>query len=331
MPEVIEKIEQLMEYETAGDPITGLKWTRKTTEKIAKELKSFGISVGRTTVGKFLKKLAFSLKVNHKKKALGAKKTPEARAQRNQQFEYINLLRTQFADEGNPTISVDSKKKEMVGDFKNNGEAWRKRAFEVGDHDFRQYAEGIAINYGIYDMLANMGSMFVGIHHDTPAFAVESIAKWWKQDGAKRYVGRKSLLILADAGGSNGYRVRAWKYELQRKLCDPFGLHVTVCHYPPGASKWNPIEHRLFSAISNNWRGIPLKSYETILKYMRSTKTMPKDGPGLRVRARLVRNKYGNGQKVSDREMSQLALKKHDTLPLWNYSISSRKYGIISG
>jgi hypothetical protein len=319
-------IEALMEYETAGDPMTGLKWTKKTTQKLAKELKTLGIKeVNRTSVGRLLKDLGYSLKVNHKKKALGGKNTPETRAQRNQQFEYINLLRSQFADEGNPIISVDSKKKEMVGDFKNNGSAWRKRAFEVSDHDFRQYAEGMAIGYGIYDTLANTGSMFVGIHHDTPAFAVDSIVKWWKQDGAKKYKGCKSLLILADAGGSNGYRPRAWKYELQRNLCDPFGLFVTVCHYPPGASKWNPIEHRLFSAISNNWEGVPLDSYEKILKYMRTTKTTPKHGPGLRVKATMVRKRYRNGQKVTDSEMSRLKLEKHDTLPNWNYSLSPRK------
>lgn len=325
MPEVIERIEELMKYETAGDPITGLKWTRKTTEKIARELFSFGISVGRTTVSKLLKKLGFSLKVNHKKKALGAKTTTEARAQRDKQFGYINALRRQFADKGNPIISVDTKKKEMVGDFKNNGSSWRKKAFEVSDHDFRQYAEGVAIGRGVYDVQANSGFIYVGVHHDTPAFAVNSIVQWWKQAGSKSYSGCKELLVLADAGGSNGYRVRAWKCELQRKLCDPYQLRVTVCHYPPGASKWNPIEHRLFGAISNNWRGIPLNSYETILKYMRSTKTKPKSGPGLKVRARLVREKFENGQKVSDGEMSQLALKKHDTLPLWNYSISPRK------
>ncbi len=319
-------IETLMEYATAGDPITGLKWTKKTTQKLAGELRTLGIKeVNRTSVGRLLKDLGFSLKVNHKKKALGVKNTAEARANRNQQFEYINLIRAQFADEGNPTTSVDGKKKEKVGNFKNNGSAWRKRAFEVSDHDFRQYAEGIAIGYGIYDTVANTGSMFVGIDHDTPAFAVDCIAKWWKQDGAKRYKGCNSLLILADAGGCNGYRPRAWKYELQRKLCDPFGIRVTVCHYPPGASKWNPIEHRLFSAISNNWEGVPLNSYETILKHMKTTKTSPKNGPGLRVKATLVRKKYPTGQKVSEEEMSQLQLQRHDTLPDWNYTLSPRK------
>jgi hypothetical protein len=245
-------IERLMEYETAGDPVTGLKWTRKTTQKLADELKALGIQdVNRTTVGRLLKVLDFSLKVNHKKKALGANKTSKAREQRNQQFEYINGLRSQFADKGNPVISVDTKKKEMVGDFKNNGSSWRKKAFEVSDHDFRQYAEGVAIGRGVYDVQANRGFMYIGIHHDTPAFAVDSIVQWWKQFGSKSYPGRKKLLILADAGGSNGYRLRAWKYGLQEKLCDPWGINVTVCHYPPGASKWNPIEHRLFSAISN--------------------------------------------------------------------------------
>ena len=319
-------IEELMEYETAGDPMTGLKWTRKTTQKVTHELKALGIKeVNRTTVSRLLKDLDYSLKVNHKKKALGVNQTPEARARRDQQFKYISRIRAQFTDEGNPIISVDSKKKEMVGDFKNNGSAWRKKAFEVGDHDFRQYAEGIAIGYGIYDTLANRGSMFVGIDHNTPAFAVESIAKWWKQDGAKKYEGCKKLLILADAGGSNGYRPRAWKYELQRKLCDPFELCVTVCHYPPGASKWNPIEHRLFSAISNNWKGVPLNSYDKIIKYMRRTKTTPDQGPGLKVKATLVRKRYKNGQKVSDKEMSQLQLENHDTLPNWNYTISPTK------
>ncbi|MCK4487413.1 MAG: ISAzo13 family transposase [Desulfobacterales bacterium] len=222
-PEIIAMIERLMEYETAGDPMTGLKWTRKTTQKLTNELNALGVKeVNRTTVGRLLKNLGYSLKVNHKKKALGANKTPEARAQRNQQFEYINRLRTEFADEGNPIIRVDAKKKQMVGDFKNNGASWRKKAFEVSDHDFRQYAEGIAIGFGIYDIQANTGFMVVGIHHDTPAFAVDCIVKWWKQVGLKRYPGRKELLILADAGGSNGYRLRAWKYELQRKLCDPF-------------------------------------------------------------------------------------------------------------
>jgi hypothetical protein len=318
-------IETLMEYATAGDPITGLKWTKKTTQKLAAELRTLGIKeVNRTSVGRLLKDLGYSLKVNHKKKALGVKNTAEARTNRNQQFEYINLLRAQFANEGNPIISVDGKKKEMVGDFKNNGSAWRKRAFEVSDHDFRQYAEGIAIGYGIYDTVANTGSMFVGIDHDTPAFAVDCIVKWWKQDLAQ-HRGCNSLLILADAGGCNGYRPRAWKYELQRKLCDPFGIRVTVCHYPPGASKWNPIEHRLFSAISNNWEGVPLNSYETILKHMKTTKTHPKDGPGLRVKSTLVRKRFKTGQKVSDKEMSQLQLERHDTLPDWNYTLSPRK------
>ena len=315
-----------MEYETAGDPITGLKWTRKTTQKVTNELKALGIKeVNRTTVGRLLKELGYSLKVNHKKKALGANKTPEARAQRDQQFKYINELRSQFSAEGNPIVSVDAKKKDMVGDFKNNGASWRKKAFEVADHDFRQYAEGIAIGYGIYDIQANRGSMFVGIYHNTPAFAVESIAKWWKQDGSRTYNGRKKLLILADAGGSNGYRPRAWKYELQRKLCDPFELCVTVCHYPPGSSKWNPIEHRLFSAISNNWQGVPLNSYEKIIKYMRTTKTTPKNGPGLKVKATLVRKKYRNGQKVSEEQMSKIQIEKHDTLTNWKSTISPTK------
>ena len=308
----MDAIKGLLEDETAGDPVSGLKWTRKTTRKVADELKSLGIRVGRTTVGKLLKKMEYSLKVNQKK--IGAGKDPD----RNEQFEYISRQRKQAAAEGIPVISVDTKKKEKVGLFKNPGATWRQEAQQVNDHDFRSTAIGMAVPYGIYDIEANRGFMCVGMSYDTPEFAVECIVKWWRDEGGRRYPNTPQVLILADGGGSNGFRCRLWKSALQEKLCDRFGLSVTVAHYPPGASKWNPIEHRLFSEISKNWAGEPLDSYETILKFIRTTKTTT----GLKVRSRLVSKQYKKGIRVSDERMEQLNMTRQEILPKWNYTLS---------
>lgn len=301
-----------MDYETAGDPISGLKWTRKTTEKIAIELKRLGIDISRNTVGRLLKELGYSLRVNHKKLSSGS--GPE----RNEQFQYIGELRDRFSRKGLPIISVDTKKKELVGNFKNNGAAWNKKPFAVNDHDFRTLAEGIAIPYGIYDIQANRGSVFVGTSSETSELAVSSVEKWWRYDGMRRYDGPPELLVLADSGGSNGYRRRAWKYNLQKRLCDRHGIKVTVCHYPPGASKWNPIEHRLFSEISKNWAGRPLDSYDTILNYIGTTWTKT----GLRVKAYFDTKDYPIKVKISTLQMKQIHLDKHDTLPHLNYTIA---------
>lgn len=301
-----------MKHDTAGDPISGLKWTKRTTRKLVAELATLGIAVSKNTVGKLLKSLNFSLRVNHKKRSTGSS------LDRDHQFTYIATLRDQFAANGNPVISVDTKKRELVGRFKNPGHAWRDRALRVNDHDFRSDAIGVAIPYGIYDERGNRGHVFVGTSYDTPAFAVDSIAAWWRLDGVRRYGGCTDLLILADAGGSNSATTRAWKDHLQTKLADRYGLSVTVSHYPTGASKWNPIEHRLFSEISKNWAGEPLESYERILKFIRTTKT----NRGLRVRARLVRKQYEKGAQVSDVRMDELCLIRHDVLPKWNYTIS---------
>lgn len=315
-----------MKYDTAGDPITGLKWTRKTTEKIAYELKAIGIKVSPNTVARLLKDMGFSLRVNQKKIASGGKLiSKEEKEIRDCQFIYIRHLRETFAEKRCPVISVDTKKKELIGNFKNPGTSYTHDQEPVltNDHDFRSYSIGIGIPYGIYDTLINHGVVYVGTTFDTPEFAVESIEKWWCNQGRSRYGNAKEILILADGGGSNSSHSRAWKYDIQHKLCNRYGISVTVCHYPPGTSKWNPIEHRLFSQISKNWAGIPLKSYETMINYIRTTKT----STGLQVNAFLLKKEYEKGVKISDSQMSNLLLEKHDTFPKWNYTIKPMKMG----
>jgi hypothetical protein len=300
--------------------VHGLKWTRKTTRKIARQLRRLGIDIGAKTVGRLLKKMGFSLQVNHKTLESGNKNPPPRRV-RNRQFKYIKQKREEFASRESPIVSVDTKKKELVGNFKNPGVSWEQKPQLVKDHDFRSDAEGMAVPYGIYDTQANRGFVVVGTSRETPAFAVDAIVLWWKACGRTMYAKTEELLILADCGGGNSARARAWKYRLQYQLCNPYRLSVTVCHYPPGASKWNPIEHHLFSHISNNWAGKPLKSYETILKYARTTKT----SCGLRVSARLMRKKYDNGEAISQTEMAELTLAGHKTLPAWNYTLTPSK------
>jgi len=300
-----------MEHHTAGDPINGLKWTRKTTLKISRELHKAGIVVSPKTVGRLLRGLKFSLRVNHKKVA--GKSSPF----RNQQFEYINRTRRRFERQGWPAISIDTKKRELVGRFKNAGASWERTPVLVNDHDFRTDASGVAIPWGIFDTQANRGQVFIGTSHDTPAFSVTALAQWWSGAGRRRYPHTKRLLILADCGGSNGARTRAWKYELQTRFCDRFGLTLTVCHYPPGTSKWNPIEHRLFSEISKNWAGRPLESFETVLKYIRTTQT----ATGLRVGATFNPRDYPTGVQIDDHVLAMINLARHDVLPDWNYTL----------
>lgn len=298
----------------------GLQWTRKTTRKVAQQLRRLDIQIGAKTVGRLLKEMGFSLRVNHKTLESGNQNPPPRRV-RNRQFKYVNQKRKEFAFRGSPMISVDTKKKEKVGNFKNPGVSWELQPRLVNDHDFPQDAVGMAIPYGIHDTQANRGFVAVGTSYETPAFAVDAIALWWKRYGRSRYPNADELLVLADCGGGNGARSHAWKYHLQRQLCDPFRLTVTVCHYPPGASKWNPIEHQLFSYISNNWAGKPLESYETVINYIRTTKT----SGGLRVSACLVRNNYQKGEKISKAQMQQLVLTPHKTLSGWNYTLAPSK------
>lgn len=257
--------------------------------------------------------MGFSLRSN--RKSISHATSP----QRNEQFEYIAHLREVYVRQGQPIISVDTKKKELVGQFKNAGTSWARQPTAVNDHDFRSQAAGIAVPYGIYECLLNRGNVYVGTNAETPEFATESIARWW-QYAEKDYARTKRLLILADGGGANGVRCRAWKAFVQTHLADRFRLPVTVCHYPPGTSKWNPIEHRLFSEISKNWRGKPLDSYETIVKYIRTTKT----ATGLRVRAQLVKKGYKKGVKISKAQFSALSIERHETLSQWNYTLLPR-------
>jgi len=318
----VKKVKELMEYETAGDPVSDLKWTRKTRAKITVELRSLGIDVSRGTVGRLLKKMKFRLRVNHKKIESGIKKqTKQDKKNRDSQFHLIKKVRINFTKKGNPIISVDTKGRELIGNFKNQGAALRKKAVATNDHDFPSDADGVGIPYGIYDVTANVGMVNLGISHDTPEFAVASIEKWWRTNGKNRYGKKKALLILADSGGSNGSSSRVWKRDIQNRLCDRYGLAVTVCHHPPGSSKWNPIEHRYFSQISNNWRGIPLKSYETMIKYIQTTRT----STGLKSSAFLDCNSYEKGIEVNEEEMEELAIVKHEPFTKWNYTLLPRK------
>jgi hypothetical protein len=319
-----------MRYETAGDPMGGLKWTRKTTAKIAFELKSVRIKVSRTTVGNILKKIGYSLKTNVKKLSSGGKTLTKAeRENRNRQFAYINETRARFNEINSPAVSVDTKKKEMIGNFKNPGTRYKRQADLTNDHDFLTYAEGKAALYGVYDQKENIGFVSIGmfiktgksiLSADTPEFAVESIERWWHYRGSKTYPNTEEILILADAGGSNGYRSHLWKIKLLQILCDRHGIRVTVCHYPPGASKWNPIEHRLFSEISKNWQGTPLIDYETVYQYTVSTKTTT----GLQTEAILVSKQYEKGLKACKEDMENLNIQRHESNPVWNYTLSPR-------
>jgi len=301
-----------MEDDTAGSPMGGLKWSRKSTYTVSKELRSINIFIGPKTTGKLLKDMKYSLKSN--RKTVAETQHPD----RNQQFEIIADMKKEFAELGQPAISVDSKKKELIGNFKNPGRRYVKEADRVLNHDFKSMAVGIANPYGIYDTIVNTGIVVVGISYDTPEFAVESIRLWLTSYGLNQYLGTKKLLILCDAGGSNGYRPRLWKYALYKKICCFFGISVTVCHYPTGASKWNPTDHRLFSFISMNWAGVPLRSYDIILNQIRKTTTQQ----GLKVDAILNEKKYEKGIKISNDQMKEINLKKHDILPQWNYTIA---------
>ena len=289
-----------------------MKWTRKTTEKIAEVLQQIDIPVSANTVARLLYQMDFSLRVNRKQIAINSS------PYRDQQFQHICSLRTRFQRQGLPIISVDSKKREMIGNFKNAGAKWDRSPVRVNDHDFRSDASGVGISYGIYDPPNNRGTVCVGISHDTPAFAAHSIATWWKRDGSPRYRRAPKLLVLADSGGSNSCSSWAWKAEIQTQLCNAFGITVTISHYPTGASKWNPIEHRLFSEISKNWAAEPLDSYEKMLKFIRTTTTKT----GLVVTAYLDRKQYPTGLKPDPQLISSLRLKHSKTLPQWNYTIT---------
>jgi len=325
---VIARIADLMKHETAGDPMTDLKWTHKTTQKVASELSAIGIAVSSNTVAKLLRQMGYSLRVNHKQLSRVCKTAPEVR---DAQFRHIAQLREDCAVGGLPLISVDAKKKELIGLFKNPGVAWNQQPVQVSDHDFGSEAVGKVVPYGIYDVLANLGTIYLGTSIDTAEFAVDAIEAWWLSEGRQRYEGVGQLIILADGGGSNGSSNRLWKCRLHQFALRN-ELAVTVAHYPPGASKWNPIEHRLFSEISKNWAGRPLESLETTLNYIRTTRTKA----GLQVRAHLLDRQYDKGLKITDAQLSDISIATHEPLSRWNYTLnphpakSNSKPGVIA-
>jgi Rhodopirellula transposase DDE domain len=309
---LVSEIERIVGENTVGHPMNSLKWTSKTSRNIADELNRKGLKTSHTTVCNILNELEYSLKSN--KKFLSTKQDPD----RDEQFKYINKIASRFSKNDQPVISVDTKKKELVGNFKNSGKVWKKKGELdiVYDHDFGSLAQGIAIPYGTYDVNENEGVVNIGISSDTAEFAMNSIYQWWKICGRKRYPKASRLLICADGGGSNGSRNRLWKTCLQ-DLANKIRLNITVCHYPPGTSKWNKVEHKMFSFISLNWKGIPLKNYETIIKLISGTKTKS----GLKVKAKLDKNTYSKGIKISDEEFDNINLKYHKKYPKWNYTI----------
>ena len=303
-----------MADETAGDPLTGLKWTHKSLCKIQQALKAQGYILSRPTIGRLLRAQKYSLRVNHK---CEASKQSEGR---DEQFAYIARWRKAYLRRQWPVISVDTKKVELIGNFKQPGREWRQSRRRVNIYDFPTTAEGKAIPYGIYDIGRDQGYVVVGNSHDTAAFAVAAIREWWLEEGQKAYPLQQHLLIECDCGGSNGNGRRLWKVSLQG-LADEFGLIITVTHYPTGASKWNPIEHRMFNRISGNWAGRPLDSYETVVNYISTTRTET----GFSCRACLDTASYPTGVKVSDGEFKELSLRPHKRFPKWNYTIYPRK------
>ena len=302
----------LVDPVTRGDPESPLCWTSKSTEKLAAELRDQGHKVSADTVGRLLHDMEFSLQANRKTKE--GTEHPD----RDEQFAFINSQAKHFLKEGQPVISVDTKKKELVGDYKNGGREWHPKGESEAaqDHDFPKPDVPKAIPYGIYDIGANQGWVSVGTDHDTPEFAVQAIRTWWKKMGQPLYPEATQLLVTADCGGSNGYRVRAWKMELQG-LADETGLAITVSHFPPGTSKWNKIEHRMFCHITQNWRGRMLVSLEAIVSLIGSATT----SKGLKIRAGLELGKFETGRKVSDEELANINLEKAAFQGVWNYTI----------
>lgn len=313
---LLDDLEMLIDPLTRGDPESPLRWTCKSTRRLAEELFLKGHRVSFRTVADLLYELGYSLQANEKSRE--AASHPD----RNAQFEYINTTVKAFQKEELPVISIDTKKKELVGDFKNNGLEWQPKGNpeKVRVHDFENKELGKAIPYGVYDITRNEGWVTVGVDHDTSEFAVDTILNWWKKMGKPAYPQAKQLLITADGGGSNSSRSRLWKIELQR-LADRTGLNVTVCHFPPGTSKWNKIEHRMFSFISQNWRGRPLVSHQVIVNLIGSTITRT----GLIVKSALNEKTYETEIKVSDEELSKVTIKPKRFHPDWNYSILSRQ------
>jgi len=312
-PNVKKKIEIMLEENTAGDPMSYLKWTNKSTYTIADEISRSEEHIAKNTVASIIKSLGFSLQSNKKSIEGGTSE------ERDSQFRYINKMAKHYIEVGIPFISVDTKKKELVGNFKNVGKRWMEKGKPelVNVYDFEYLGHGKAIPYGIYDIGKNRGFVNVGISSDTAEFAVASIESWWRRIGKKNYRSKKDLVICADCGGSNGSRNRLWKYSLW-KFAKTNKLKITVIHYPPGTSKWNKIEHKMFSFISMNWKGKPLINYEVVINLIKGTKTKT----GLKITAKMDKRKYKVGKRITDKEFEKVKVIQHNTNPNWNYTIS---------
>jgi transposase len=315
-PKLLLDLESLVEPETRGDPMSPLRWTTKSLRTLAEELRGMGYEISHTTVGELLHGLGYSLQANDKVLA-GQADHPD----RDAQFSFINAQAEKAMDDGNPVLSVDTKKKELIGNYKNAGQTWEPKGspVKVQDHDFPDEALGKVAPYGIYDLQKNEGWVNVGTDHDTGTFAVESLRRWWNMQGQKSYPHCQEIVVTADGGGSNGWRSRLWKQELQM-LADEIGRTIRVSHFPPGTSKWNKIEHRLFSHISMNWKGIPLTSHEVVVNLIANTRT----SKGLVVHAVLDENKYPKGIKITDDQMDALNIDRNTFHGEWNYAISPR-------
>jgi hypothetical protein len=311
-PGLLQALDELVHPDTRGNPMSMLRWTSKSTRHLADALVAEGFKVSDDTVGRILKSLGYSLQAPAKEKE--GTNHPD----RNAQFAYLNELAKAFVDDNQPVVSVDTKKKENVGEFSNGGREWQPQGepTEVLVHDFVDPEAGKAVPYGVYDLANNEGWVSVGDNAGTAAFAVNAIGRWWQRMGKARFPKAKRLLITADAGGSNGYRLKAWKVELAR-LAKETGLQITVCHYPPGTSKWNKIEHRMFSFISMNWRGRPLVTYRTIVKLIGSTATRT----GLRIEAEHDTKGYRTGVKIKAAELAAVPLQRHEFHGDWNFTI----------
>lgn len=316
-PRILKRLKALVESSTRGDPMSPLLWTCQSTPQLAAILSPEGNSISPDTVGRLLAEMGYSLQANLKTLEEGAN-----HPDRDKQFRYLNRQVGQFLKQGDPVISVDTKKKELIGRYANKGRQWRPRGSpeRVTIHDFIDPEEPKAIPYGVYDLARNEGWVNVGCDHDTASFAVASIRRWWQSMGQEQYARAPRLLICADSGGSNGYRIRLWKYELQT-FVDEVPLQAVVCHLPPGTSKWNRIEHRLFSHVSMNWRGRPLVSHEVVVKLIGATMTQT----GLKVKAKLDKRKYPLKVKITDDQMRSLNIEPHKFHGEWNYTIRPRK------
>jgi hypothetical protein len=312
-PKLTQVLQDMLSEEVAGDPMGHQRWIRSSLRNLSKRLDEQGHKACTHTVARLLRKMGYSLQVNKKRQA-GAQ-----HPDRDEQFRYIAAMKDRHLCEAIPVVSIDTKKKELIGDYRREGKSWRRKPIEVESH-FAGYAKCVAVPFGVYDIARNAGYVTVGISNNTSEFAVGCLTNWWRIHGRLNYPDADRLLVLADGGGANGYNLRTWKKDLQDRLCDAFGLTVTVSHYPPGCSKWNPVEYKLFSQISINWAGQPLRSLDVMLAFIRGTTT----ATGLTVEAQVDQEIYRKGRKVTERELSELALSTHDVCPRWNYTLAPR-------